>query len=254
MTKIVALRAKAKKSFAEREGVNLTYLPFIARAVDRRAQGASEHQRELQRGHQGDHLLRRRAPRLRGRHRAGPALPGRPQRRRPVAGGPVPGDLRHRRAGPVGQPQARRAVRRHVHHHQHRQPGRVVRHPDPGSAAGRDAGHRRHRQAAAGGRRRDRQRVDRRAVDLLPAADLRPPSDRRRGRRPLPDHDQEATRRRGVRGRLWGCDGKASTQWPSATIAIAGSSGLIGSALGLGAARRRPPGAAHRPTGTVEFR
>jgi len=33
MTKIVALRAKAKKSFAEREGVNLTYLPFIARAA-----------------------------------------------------------------------------------------------------------------------------------------------------------------------------------------------------------------------------
>ena len=33
MTKIVALRAKAKASFAEREGVNLTYLPFIARAV-----------------------------------------------------------------------------------------------------------------------------------------------------------------------------------------------------------------------------
>jgi len=33
MTKIVALRAKAKNSFAEREGVNLTYLPFIARAV-----------------------------------------------------------------------------------------------------------------------------------------------------------------------------------------------------------------------------
>ena len=33
MTKIVALRARAKKSFAEKEGVNLTYLPFIARAV-----------------------------------------------------------------------------------------------------------------------------------------------------------------------------------------------------------------------------
>jgi pyruvate dehydrogenase E2 component (dihydrolipoamide acetyltransferase) len=33
MTKIVALRAKAKNDFAEREGVNLTYLPFIARAV-----------------------------------------------------------------------------------------------------------------------------------------------------------------------------------------------------------------------------
>lgn len=33
MTKIVALRARAKASFAEREGVNLTFLPFIARAV-----------------------------------------------------------------------------------------------------------------------------------------------------------------------------------------------------------------------------
>lgn len=33
MTKIVGLRARAKKEFAEREGVNLTYLPFIARAV-----------------------------------------------------------------------------------------------------------------------------------------------------------------------------------------------------------------------------
>jgi 2-oxoglutarate dehydrogenase E2 component (dihydrolipoamide succinyltransferase) len=33
MTKIVGLRARAKSAFAEREGVNLTYLPFIARAV-----------------------------------------------------------------------------------------------------------------------------------------------------------------------------------------------------------------------------
>ena len=33
MTKIVALRARAKNDFAEREGVKLTYLPFIARAV-----------------------------------------------------------------------------------------------------------------------------------------------------------------------------------------------------------------------------
>ncbi|MGI9163650.1 MAG: 2-oxoglutarate dehydrogenase, E2 component, dihydrolipoamide succinyltransferase [Mycobacterium sp.] len=33
MTRIVGLRARAKKDFAEREGVNLTYLPFIARAV-----------------------------------------------------------------------------------------------------------------------------------------------------------------------------------------------------------------------------
>ena len=81
LTKIVALRARAKARFAEREGVNLTYLPFFAVAVDRRAQGASERQRELQRGHQGDHLLRRRAPRLRGRHRAGSALPRRAQRR-----------------------------------------------------------------------------------------------------------------------------------------------------------------------------
>ncbi len=33
MTRIVALRARAKNAFAEREGVNLTYLPFFARAV-----------------------------------------------------------------------------------------------------------------------------------------------------------------------------------------------------------------------------
>ena len=33
MTKIVALRARAKNDFAEREGVNLTYLPFFARAA-----------------------------------------------------------------------------------------------------------------------------------------------------------------------------------------------------------------------------
>ncbi|CDO89318.1 dihydrolipoamide acetyltransferase [Mycobacterium triplex] len=33
MTRIVGLRARAKASFAEREGVNLTYLPFIAKAV-----------------------------------------------------------------------------------------------------------------------------------------------------------------------------------------------------------------------------
>ncbi|HEY1839208.1 MAG TPA: 2-oxoglutarate dehydrogenase, E2 component, dihydrolipoamide succinyltransferase [Mycobacterium sp.] len=33
MTRIVALRKKAKAAFAEREGVNLTFLPFIARAA-----------------------------------------------------------------------------------------------------------------------------------------------------------------------------------------------------------------------------
>ena len=33
MTKIVMLRARAKKEFAEREGVNLTFLPFFARAA-----------------------------------------------------------------------------------------------------------------------------------------------------------------------------------------------------------------------------
>ncbi|WP_144207237.1 2-oxoglutarate dehydrogenase, E2 component, dihydrolipoamide succinyltransferase [Mycobacterium tilburgii] len=33
MTRIVGLRARAKASFAEREGVNLTYLPFITKAV-----------------------------------------------------------------------------------------------------------------------------------------------------------------------------------------------------------------------------
>ena len=87
MTKIVALRARAKNEFAEREGVNLTYPAVHRRAAIDAPQGASQHQRQLQRGHQGDHLLRRRAPRHRRRHRPGPALPGDPQRRRPSLGG-----------------------------------------------------------------------------------------------------------------------------------------------------------------------
>ena len=33
VTKIVALRARAKAGFIEREGVNLTFLPFFAKAV-----------------------------------------------------------------------------------------------------------------------------------------------------------------------------------------------------------------------------
>jgi 2-oxoglutarate dehydrogenase E2 component (dihydrolipoamide succinyltransferase) len=33
MTRIVALRARARREFAEREGVNLTFMPFFARAV-----------------------------------------------------------------------------------------------------------------------------------------------------------------------------------------------------------------------------
>ena len=102
MTRIVGLRAKTKNAFAEREGVNLTFLPFFARAVDRRAEGPPERQRQLQRGLQGDHLLRRRAPRFRGRHRAGPALPRHSQRRRPVAGRVGARDRRHRRARPLG--------------------------------------------------------------------------------------------------------------------------------------------------------
>ena len=155
MTRIVALRAKAKNKFAEREGVNLTYLPFIARAVIDALKvhpninaSYNEDTKEIT-YYDAEHLgfavdteQGLLSPVI---HNAGDlSLAG---LARAIA------DIAARAR--VGQPQARRAVRRHLHHHQHRQPGRAVRHPDPGAAAGRDAGHRRDRQTSAGGRRRD---------------------------------------------------------------------------------------------------
>ena len=151
MTKIVALRARAKNEFAEREGVNLTYLPFIARAVIDALKAHpnvnasyNEETKEIT-YYDAEHL--------------GFAVDTEQGLLSPVihnAGdlslaGSGASDRRHRGQGTVGRSQTGRAVRRDVHDHQHRQPGRAVRHPDPGAAAGGDAGHRCDRQTSPGG-------------------------------------------------------------------------------------------------------
>ena len=81
VTKIARLRTQAKKAFEAREGVKLTFLPFFAKAAVEALKAAPEAQRVDQRGAQGGHLPRCRAPRSRGRHRARPAQRRHPQRR-----------------------------------------------------------------------------------------------------------------------------------------------------------------------------
>jgi 2-oxoglutarate dehydrogenase E2 component (dihydrolipoamide succinyltransferase) len=118
MTKIVALRARAKKSFAEKGGRE-PHLPAVHRARrHRRPQGASdinasynEDTKEIT-YYDAEHL--------------GFAVDTEqgllcrcPQRRRPVLGGLARAinDIADARSG---WPQARRTVRRHLHDHQHR--------------------------------------------------------------------------------------------------------------------------------------
>ncbi|CAA9348997.1 MAG: Dihydrolipoamide acetyltransferase component of pyruvate dehydrogenase complex, partial [uncultured Nocardioidaceae bacterium] len=72
--------------------------------------------------------------------------------------------------------------------------------PDHQPAAGGDPRHRHGREAPRGHRRREPRRDDRRTADVLPGADLRPPTCRRRRRRPVPQRRQAAARDRPVRG------------------------------------------------------
>ena len=106
---------------------------------------------ELVGGHGGrhGHLPRRREPRHRRRHRARPARPGHPRRRRPEHRRAGPQDRRPRGPDPQQQGQPRRARRRHLHADQHRQPRRALRHPDHQPAAGGDP---RHRARSSSGR------------------------------------------------------------------------------------------------------
>ena len=117
VTKIVALRAKAKAKFAE-QGRRQPDLPAVLRqGRHRRAQDAPDHQCQLQRGHQRDHLLRRRAPRRRGRHRPGSLLRRDPQRRPSVTGRTGPRHRGHRHARPLGRAPARRVCPVAPSHH-----------------------------------------------------------------------------------------------------------------------------------------
>ena len=157
MTKIVALRARAKNDFAEREGVNLTYLPFFARAAIDALKthpnvnaSYNEETKEIT-YYDAEHLgfavdteQGLLSPVI---HNAGDlSLGGLARAIADIAARARSGNLKpdELSGGTFTD-------------HQHRQPGRAVRHPDPGAAAGGDAGHRRHRQAAPGDRRRVRQ-------------------------------------------------------------------------------------------------
>ena len=153
---------------------------------DRRAEGAPQAQRRDRHREGRGHLLRPREHRDRRRHREGPAHAGHQGRRRPVDRGPGPQDRRRGRAHPHQQDHPRRAVGRHLHADQHRQPRGAVRHPDHQPAAGRHPGHRRGGEAGRGDLRPQPRRDDRGAPDGLPRAHLRPPPGGRRGRRPVP--------------------------------------------------------------------
>ena len=90
-----------KADFLAREGVKLSYLPFFAKARDRRAQAAPVAQRDdRHRGRRG-HLLRPRERRVRRRHRERPADPGGQGRGRPVDRRSGQEDRRRRRSAPA---------------------------------------------------------------------------------------------------------------------------------------------------------
>jgi 2-oxoglutarate dehydrogenase E2 component (dihydrolipoamide succinyltransferase) len=153
VTKIARLRAQAKESFEQREGVKLSFMPFFAQAtlealkehpvvnasVDQDAGTITYHDGV----HLGIAVDTERGLLVPVIHGAGRPEPGRPGQE----------DRRPRGAHPHQQGHARRARWRHVHAHQHRLARRAVRHPDHQPAAGRRARHRRRRQAP--GRRAD---------------------------------------------------------------------------------------------------
>ena len=80
VTEVARLRARHKDAFLEREGVKLTFLPFFAKAaIEALKQYPQVNAAPTSRRARSP--TRRRAPRHRRRHRAGPARPDHPRRR-----------------------------------------------------------------------------------------------------------------------------------------------------------------------------
>ena len=178
MTRIARLRERERAGFEQRNGVRLTYMPFIAAAAIRALEALPY--RQLVSRRRG-HPLSRQHP---SRHRR--SARGRPDR----AGYPRGPAAQLRRSGPRHQrprtprphqeAQPRRGNRFHLHPHQLRRLRRRVRHAHHQPAG---VGHPGHRRPAQGARSPDRRRRQRHHCDpfhavLLPG--LRPPHHRRR--------------------------------------------------------------------------
>ena len=150
-TNIAQIRAKHKDAFLAKNGVKLTYLPFIFRAAIQALQRVPAGQRvDRRRQHR---LPQGHPPRHGGRPRLGPDRAGHQERRREVDPRPRARDAGPRRARAHEAAEARGDPGRHVHGHE---PGRLrlaLRHADHPAAAGRDP-RRRHDREAAGRRRR----------------------------------------------------------------------------------------------------
>ncbi len=81
VTRLMRLRNKAKDSFAAREGVKLSPMPFFVKAAAQALKAHAPVNARDQRGRGHDHLLRHREHRYRGGLREGPDDPGHQARR-----------------------------------------------------------------------------------------------------------------------------------------------------------------------------
>ena len=170
LTRVARLRERAKRDFEAREGVKLSYLPFLAKAT---VEALKAHPRlnasiDTEAGEityfDAEHL--------------GVAVDTERGLLVPVV--KDAGDLNiaglARKIADLAdrtreqQDRPGRARRRHLHADQHRQPRRALRHPDHQPAAGRHPRHRRGRQARGRRRRPGPRRDDRDPVDVLPRA------------------------------------------------------------------------------------
>ena len=183
MTGVVNLRKKWKPEYQQRYGVNLTYIPFIARATIDAIGRWPWVNAEVQ----GESALIKKYVNL-GMAVAiddskGLMVPVIHHAEEMNLVGPVAVGDRAGRQGPHQDAHARRDGRRHVHHHQ---PGRVRRadgHAHHPRGPGRDPRRGGDRQAAGGGQRPSRQRLDRDPPHDVPVPVLRPPPGGRRLRR-----------------------------------------------------------------------
>ena len=148
---LVRAREKAKREYQEREGISLSYVPFVIKATVEALKQPPDVQRPLDRRGRPRQAAHQHGRRGRGRRRA--HRPGRPRRRPALDQRAQPGHRRRRRAGPGRQAASRRLRRQHVHHRQHRLVRVQPHDADHQRARGRDPDHGGDHQAA--GRPRD---------------------------------------------------------------------------------------------------